>query len=177
MGEGPVAEIFGRCPSFSAPNCEQVAEGLSSLVEPLSDDAVYQNDMSKRCTAGSAVSYICKGQEELLDLISGSFSDAKKNHFYKQIEACKVGDEDGDGPHCGEIIPNVYLYHEAAITYLAMGYCPTTADPTSSPGVLCDPVHNPVTGQFMFYKVGYFNSDTMMETPPDCMPAPVDAMP
>ena len=112
----------------------------------------------------------------MMSRLSSTTSESTRGHFHKQLDACDVtGDEGDDGPpaECGQILHDIYLYHEGAITYLAMENCPHPAawDPTTSPAsVFCEPVYGPVAAAPMFYKVGYFNPATMVETPEDCLP-------
>jgi hypothetical protein len=177
--EGPVGDVFDHCPSFTDFDCGLAIDTLLETIDGLPEDAEYPRDVSKRCTAASAVSHICKGQGDYMATRLSTTSESTRGHFHKQLDACDVTRDEDDGPpgECGEPIPGAYLYHEGAIAYLAMETCPPATDPTTSPaGVLCDPVYGPVSGTPMFYKVGYFNPATMMETPPDCLP-PVDPMP
>jgi len=170
--EEQVGMVFSQCQVYSEQACGKVVDVLMGEIGILPPDATYERDMTPRCTAGSAVSYICGGQPTYLEGRKAVLTDTERDHFNKQVEACNIGDDedhDDGSPDCGSIIPDVYLYKEDPIWYLAMEDCPTTGS-TGSPGALCQPVHNPATGEIMFYKVGYFNPITMMETPEDCRP-------
>lgn len=159
-------------------DCQSALSVLAQQTKGLTSADTFERDMSKRCTAGSAASYFCFFQNDVIDNTLMDYPLNWQTSIWSQLGACHVFEQDeDDGPpgECGEPIPDAYIYREEDVKFLVMEYCPTTSDLTM-PGVLCEPVYGPVSTAPMFYKVGYFNPDTMMETPPDCLP-PVDPMP